>query len=118
MKTLIEHISEYLGLEKPLDIKIVSKKRGVTWCGDYRPDFNDEGELKKHLIRIYLNNISCSTNTRTFWGVVAHEMVHAWQQEAGIEDTKHHCKKFADMANMVKERFSLGDVFIPDVDVT
>lgn len=118
MKTLIEHISDFLGLEKPLDIRIVTKKRGVTWCGDYRPDIDDKGNLKKHLIRIYLNNISCSTNTRTFWAIVAHEMVHAWQQERGIEGTKHHCASFAEMAGRVKERFSLGDVFVPEADVT
>lgn len=118
MKTLVDYIAEYLLLEKPLDIRILTKKRGIEHCGDYLPVYNDSGLLKKHRINVYLNNMSEDDNNRSFWDIIAHELIHAWQEENGIESDKAHCDKFINMASKVRRRFMLPGVYLADRDVT
>jgi len=108
MNNLFEYI-EYLKLEKPVTIKIVTKPYKLA-DAEYRPRYNKHGELKSHNIWIYL----CD-NHREFNTLLAHELIHAWQEENS--KTEIHGKYFRKYAKKMEKDFNLKEIYIPDIDV-
>lgn len=108
MKTLYEYI-KYLGLKKPVNLRIITRKN--RWAdAEYEPEYSDKtGKLKEHNITIYFKD-----NTRDFETLIAHELIHAWQEENKKAET--HGKFFIKYARKMEKDFNLKEIYIDGVD--
>jgi len=108
MKSLYEYI-KYLGLKKPVNLKIVTRKN--RWAdAEYEPEYSDKtGKLKEHKITIYFKE-----NSRDFETLLAHELIHAWQEENKKSET--HGKFFIKYAKKMEKDFNLKEIYIDGVD--
>ena len=109
MKSLYEYI-KFLGLKKPVNLRIVTRKNRFA-DAEYEPEFSDKtGKLKEHKITIFLKD-----NSRDFETLLAHELIHAWQEEH--KKTETHGKFFIKYAKKMEEQFNLTEIYLPDVDL-
>lgn len=108
MKNLYKYI-EFLGLKKPVNIRIITKCN--KWAeAEYEPSYSDKtGKLKEHLITVYYKD-----NSRDFETLIAHELIHAWQQENKKWET--HGPAFIKYARRMETHFGLREVYIPGID--
>jgi len=114
---LIDLTVEYLGLEKPYTIKLNSKSKKSA-SAEYIAKYNRGGELVSHQITIYLGNQH--TDTRDIETLIAHELIHAYQEEAGIEEI--HGDDFIDIAELLSDYLQtvgiyVGNIYIAGTDV-
>jgi hypothetical protein len=106
MKTkFINRTIKKLGLKFPVEIRLCYKPNAVN-CGEYQPKFNKWGDIKSHIIWIYMQNVD-----RGFKTTVIHELIHAWQEENNI--TEIHGKSFAKMAKCFKQ---YPDIYLKKID--
>lgn len=109
MKSLYEYI-KFLGLKKPVNLRIVTRKNRFA-DAEYEPEFSDKtGKLKEHKITIFLKD-----NSRDFETLLAHELIHAWQEEN--KKTETHGEFFIKYAKKMEKEFSLTEIYLPDVDL-
>lgn len=99
----------YLGLKKPVELTIKTV-RGEDEDAYYVPIRSDRGRLIGHEIVIFTVDTQ-----RLFDTLLAHELIHAWQEEKKLTET--HGPKFKDMAMNMEETFDLIEVYIPEVDI-
>ncbi len=103
--------AEYLGLKSPYKIEMVSKKNKNMAAGYWSLYKNGgKGKLHCHVIRVYLGN----KDYRDLETLIAHEMIHAWQEENGHEDI--HGKSFKKMARKMSKEFDLPHIYIKASD--
>lgn len=109
MKNLYEYI-KFLGLKKPVNLRIVTRKN--RWAdAEYEPEFSEKtGKLKEHKITIFLKD-----NSRDFETLLAHELIHAWQEEN--KKTETHGEYFIKYARKMEQEFNLNEIYLPDVDL-
>jgi hypothetical protein len=108
MKTLQQFI-EYLDLKKPVVLKVNTRSHKAM-DGCYVPRYSDKtGKLTEHRITIYTKD-----TYRDFDTLVAHELIHAWQEEN--KKTEIHGKYFKALAKDMGEYFGLQEVYIKGVD--
>ena len=108
MKNLFDYI-KFLGLKKPVNIRIITKYYKHA-DAEYMPVYSDKtGKLKEHKLWIYLCN-----NTRDFNTLLAHELIHAWQEENKIEEI--HGPAFIKCARKMETEFNLKEIYIEGVD--
>ena len=102
---------EYLGLKSPYKIELVSKNNKKMTAG-YWSLYKDggKGELHCHVIKVYLGN----KDYRDLETLIAHELIHAWQEENGYADI--HGKSFKKMARKMSKKFDLPHIYIKDTD--
>lgn len=105
----IQKIITYLEIKNPVEIQIRSKKKKNMEAG-YWGLYAEDGELKSHLIRIYGFDTSRKLET-----LIAHELIHAWQEENGICEI--HGPEFRKMAQEMQEEFGICDIYIPELDL-
>lgn len=108
MKSLYEYI-KFLGLKKPVNLRIITKRN--RWAdAEYEPEYSDKtGKLREHNITIYFKD-----NTRDFETLIAHELIHAWQEENRAYET--HGPAFIKYARKMEKHFGLHEIYLPDVD--
>ena len=92
----MDTITQILKLEKPVKVKF-SKRNHNAWDASYTPRFTKWGDVKCHVIKIYNN----PDRSRTIDELIAHELIHAWQEENAVEDI--HGKPFQKMARKIKK---------------
>lgn len=114
---LIDLTVEYLGLEKPYTIKLNSKGKKSA-SAEYRAIYNRGDILVSHQITIYLGNQD--TDSRDIETLIAHELVHAFQEEHNIEEI--HGDDFIDIAELLTMYLQtagiyVGNIYLADVDV-
>lgn len=110
MKQLNDYI-KFLGLTKPVTLHFKTRTH-KKWDGFYIPHYsNKSGKLLEHRITIYLTNASRDINT-----LIAHELIHAWQEENKIHEI--HGKHFKRLAKMMTEKFNLENIYMKGVDLT
>ena len=114
---LIDLTVEYLGLEKPYTIKLNSKGKKSA-SAEYIAKYNRGGELVSHQITIYLGNQL--EDTRDIETLIAHELIHALQEEEGIIEI--HGEYFIDIAGLLVMYLEtagiyIGNIYIAGVDV-
>ena len=108
MKTLYQYI-KFLGLKKPINLRIITK-RNRSADAEYEPEYSDiTGKLICHKITIYFKD-----NCRDFETLLAHELIHAWQEEH--KKTEIHGKFFRKYARKMEAAFNLREIYLPDVD--
>jgi hypothetical protein len=100
---------DYLKLKKPVTIRIVPRKNPEC-DAEYEPEYSERGKLCEHFITVYTNN-----PTRDFETLIAHELIHAWQEEH--KKTETHGPAFIKYANKIQRDFGLRDVYIAGIDL-
>ena len=93
MQTLNRYC-EFLELQKPVDLRII-QRFNKSADAYYEPIYSEKGKLKRHKITIYTVD-AC----RDFDTLLAHELVHAWQEEKGFTK-RAHGKQFRRMAHKI-----------------
>lgn len=102
-------------LIRALDIKLpvnlmINTRTNKTCDGFYLPDHSDRtGKLKGHRITIYVGNPS-----RDFETLLAHELIHAWQEENNKYET--HGKHFKRIAKKLESEFNLTNIYLKGID--
>lgn len=105
---LYEYI-KFLGLKKPVNLRIVTRKNRFA-DAEYEPEYSDKtGKLKEHCITVYYKN-----NTRDLDTLIAHELIHAWQEENKAQET--HGPAFIKYAKKMEQHFNLREVYIEGID--
>jgi hypothetical protein len=109
MKQLNDYI-KFLGLTKP--VTLCFKTRTHKKCdGFYIPYYsNKSGNLLEHRITIYLTNASRDINT-----LIAHELIHAWQEEN--KKSEIHGIHFKRLAKIMAQEFNLENIYMEGIDL-
>ena len=100
---------DYLGLKKPITLRIVPGKNSDC-DAEYEPEYSDRGKLCEHIITVYTKNA-----TRDFQTLIAHELIHAWQEEN--KKTETHGPHFVKYARKMERDFGLREVYIIGTDL-
>ena len=100
---------KYLGLKKPVNLRIITRKN--RWAdAEYEPEYSDKtGKLKEHKITVYFKD-----NSRDLDTLIAHELIHAWQEEHKKQET--HGEYFIKYARKMENDFNLKEIYIEGVD--
>lgn len=110
MNNVIQQYSDFLGLRYPVEITIKTRLH-KKMDGYHIPVYSDKtGNLRYHKIVIYITNIS-----RPFYTVLAHELIHAWQEENSKRD-EFHGKQFQKIASKMCAKFALERIYVPECD--
>lgn len=108
MQNLHDYI-KYLKLKRTINLRIITRKNRFA-DAEYEPEYSDKtGKLIGHNITIYLRD-----NSREFNTLLAHELIHAWQEEN--KKSEIHGPYFIKYARKMERDFNLREVYIPDVD--
>ena len=105
MIEFIQKQSQVLKLTVPVELRLCFRESDND--AEYVPRFNDRGELKRHIIKLFIGENHRDTET-----LIIHELIHAWQEENKI--TEIHGKSFAKMARKWPQ---YPDVYIPEIDL-
>jgi len=108
MQNINDYI-KFLGLTKPVVVRINSRTH-KHWDGYYIARYNSKGKLAEHRITVYLQDQSRDFNT-----TLAHELIHAWQEENNVSE--FHGKDFKRMAKKMEKHFNLAKVYIAGTDI-
>jgi len=110
MNIVLKAFSDFLGLQYPVEITVKSRLH-KKMDGYHIPIYSDKtGNLKYHKIVIYTTDIS-----RPFYTILAHELIHAWQEENSKRD-EFHGKQFQKMASKMCDRFDLTQIYMQEYD--
>lgn len=109
MKIRLTNLIQYLKLSRIVHIHF-SEKENDNMHAWYEPLYSDNGRLVGHNIKVYLGN----PRQRPIESIVAHELIHAWQEENKVTDI--HGKRFAMVAKRVAKKFALRKVYMPRID--
>jgi predicted SprT family Zn-dependent metalloprotease len=102
--------TSYLRLTKPVTITVKTRSHKAH-DAYYMPKYSDRtAKLLEHKIVIYVENMS-----RSFDTLLAHELIHAWQEEKGLAE--FHGKQFQRMAKRMGEYFGLQNIYIEGTDI-
>jgi hypothetical protein len=104
----LNQFCEYLELELPVEVR-VKQKHNRKCDAYYLPKFNRVGKLRGHLIVIFTINTG-----RDFDTLLAHELLHAKQEEMGL--TEIHGKRFREWAENMESDFKLSEIYIAKLD--
>ena len=110
----IQEFVSFLGLNVKFDIQLRNTAKD-TATAEYWSLRNEKGKLKKHIIRVYLLNIWGNPLERDLETIIAHELIHAWQEEMEYLDI--HGSTFKLMAADMSIEFNLPNIYIPKIDL-
>lgn len=110
----IQQFAEYVGLKRPFEIQLRNTEKDSA-TAEYWALVTEKGKIKRHIIRVYLRNIWENSLERDLETIIAHEFIHAWQQEMGHEDT--HGNSFRQMADIMSAYFGLPNIYNPELDI-
>ena len=99
---------DYLELKKPVTIRILPKSNKFA-DADYEAEYSEKGKLLEHIITVYTKNMQ-----RDFEVLIAHELIHAWQEEKKLTET--HGPAFIKCAKKMEYDFGLTDIYDFEVD--
>lgn len=113
---------EALKIKKPVQIKFKTKGTGEfkSCAGLYITRYR-KNSILRHDITINLDSVIHAEYNLN--GVIAHELIHACQEEHNLwkENGKHHNKKFQDIAKVLETclaeyGFETGPIYSPLTD--
>lgn len=108
----INQIAKYLRLKKPFSITLKSGTKNKA-TAKYWGLYSEKGKLESHEIKIWIGNLE-NPLERDLETLIAHELIHAWQEEKGFTDT--HGESFKTAAFVISAEFNLKRVYDPDID--
>jgi len=111
MENLAYYI-KFLGLKSPVELTFKTEHNKHS-DAVYWPKFSNKGNLKAHKITVFLGNQNANS-PRTLDELIAHELLHAWQQENNIAE--FHGPNFIMMAIAMKHAFDLPNIYLAELD--
>lgn len=106
---LLNNLIEHMGLRKPVTVTIKTRK-GKDCDAMYLPHYSDRtGKLIGHKITIYTVGTS-----RPFDTLLAHELIHAKQEEMRLLEI--HGPFFREEAKALEQAFGLEEIYLDDID--
>ena len=106
---LLHALIAHMGITKPVTVTIKTRKNKDA-DAFYLPHYSDRtAKLIGHKITIYTVD-----TTRDFDTLLAHELIHAKQEEMRIAEI--HGPVFTTLAADLETNFGLQEIFIYDVD--
>lgn len=106
---LLNELCSWLVLDKPVTLTIKTRK-GKDCDALYLPRYSDKtGKLIGHKVVIYTVG-----TTRSFETLLAHELIHAKQEEERL--TEIHGDFFQQTALEIQSSFGIEEIYIDDVD--
>ena len=111
MENLAYYI-EFLGLKSPVELTLKTKSN-KSMDAVYLPKFSNKGNLKAHKITVFLGNLDVNAK-RTLNELIAHELIHAWQQENNIAE--FHGVNFVLQAIRLDDKFDLPNIYLAELD--
>lgn len=116
MDNLSHALVHLLNIRYPYEIQLRSKTC-KTATAEYWALYKNGGSgiLHRHIIRIYLGNLKYA-GERSFETLIAHEFIHAWQEEQGYLD--NHGESFQYIADRLSRHLCLPGIYNPKIDVT
>jgi len=106
---LLHALIAHMGIKKPVTVTIKTRK-GKDADAFYLPHYSDRtAKLIGHKITIYTEDTS-----RDFDTLLAHELIHAKQEELRVAEI--HGKIFKQWASDLETNFGLSEIFIYDID--
>ena len=106
---LLNDLIAHLGIRLPVTVAIKTRK-GKDCDALYLPHYSDRtGKLIGHKITIYTVDTS-----RSFETLLAHELIHAWQEEKRLAE--FHGPFFAEMAKLLERDFGLQEIYLQEID--
>jgi predicted SprT family Zn-dependent metalloprotease len=109
---LIKEMVSDLPILKPYKITLQTSMRKNAAL--YTAEYNDKGKLVRHNIKINMENIEF--DMRRLEDLIAHELIHAWQEENGYSADPPHGPEFAIMAEYVESKWPVQCLYLPDTD--
>ena len=111
MENLAYYI-QFLELQFPVELTFKTKSNKHD-DAVYLPKFSNRGNLKAHKITLYLGNQDIYAR-RTLDELIAHELIHAWQQENNIAE--FHGLNFVLQAIKLDDKFDLPNIYLAELD--
>jgi hypothetical protein len=111
MENLAYYI-EFLKLQFPVELTLKTKSNKHD-DAVYLPKFSNRGNLKAHKITLYLGNQDIYAR-RSIDELIAHELIHAWQQENKI--VEWHGINFRLRAIEMSQHFNLPNIYLAELD--
>jgi hypothetical protein len=111
MENLAYYI-EFLKLQFPVELTIKTKSNKHS-DAVYLPKFSNRGNFKAHKITVFLGN-QTPDSARTLNELIAHELIHAWQQENNIQE--FHGLNFVLQAIAMGDEFDLPNIYLAEFD--
>jgi len=111
MENLAYYI-KFLGLKSPVELTLKTKSNKHS-DAVYWPEFSNKGNLKAHKITVFLGN-QTPNSRRSLDELIAHELIHAWQQENNIAE--FHGLNFILLAIQMSDEFNLPNIYLADLD--
>jgi len=111
MENLAYYI-KFLGLKSPVELTLKTKSNKHS-DAVYWPKFSNKGNLKAHKITVFLGNQDVNSK-RNLDELIAHELIHAWQQENNIAE--FHGLNFVLQAIAMDEKFDLPNIYLAELD--
>ena len=99
---------DYLQLKKPITLRIIPRINPEC-DAEYEAEYTERGKLCEHVITVYTKN-----PTRDFDVLIAHELIHAWQEEKKL--TEIHGPAFIKRARKMEKDFGLREIYIDGID--
>jgi hypothetical protein len=112
MENLAYYI-KFLGLKSPVELTFKTEHNKHS-DAVYWPKFSNKGNLKAHKIVVYLGN-QTPNSPRTLDELIAHELIHACQQENNIAE--FHGLNFRMLAIQMSEEFNLPNIYLANLDL-
>lgn len=118
MDKLIHACVAYLEIQRPIDIRFVTRLKYKGWHA-YHTTLNKGDKILKHVIKVSL--AATFDSRRDVDTVIAHEFVHAWQAEYAPKSAMHG-KVFAEKAfelraRLITDGFDIGeDIYDAEID--
>ena len=105
---IMKQFIDYLDLKKPVTIRVLPKSNRLA-DADYEAEYSEKGKLLGHIITIYTKGLQ-----RDFETLIAHELIHAWQEEKKLTET--HGPQFRKYARKMETDFGLRNIYDYEVD--
>jgi len=120
MLELYNCCAHFLGLRVPVKFTIRTGGQPKEYVACYTAAYR-KGKLVRHDISVYTQNLE--DEMRSFNELIAHELVHAWQEEQGINNPLHHCQFFVRKARELTEYlnglgYSVDNIYLACADTT
>ena len=114
LSALIQRAIVFLKLKYEVELIIRTENAPGEPQAEYVAIYSDNEEFESHEITIWLDGLE--NQDRDFNAIVAHELIHAWQQERGLREI-HGFAFRATAAKLELEFFPLlNGIYDPEID--
>lgn len=112
----LDKMIKFLGIKHKVELRIRRKNKNIRNAAACYEGLYVGVKLVSHRITINGNSILDPDEQRNIKTLIAHELVHAWQEEYRVKG-KAHGKRFARKAAYMNMKFRVPNIYRPDFDI-